>query len=49
MGERTISRRNFLAGITATGALAAAFLEMNLRTLYRKLDKYQIDLSLYRT
>ena len=24
MGERTISRRNFLAGITATGALAAA-------------------------
>ena len=22
MGERTISRRNFLAGITATGALA---------------------------
>ena len=28
---------------------AAAFLEMNLRTLYRKLDKYQIDLSLYRT
>lgn len=27
---------------------AAAFLEMNLRTLYRKLDKYQIDLSHYR-
>lgn len=24
MGENTISRRNFLAGLTATGALAAA-------------------------
>ena len=24
MGEHTISRRNFLAGLTATGALAAA-------------------------
>ena len=24
MGESTISRRNFLAGLTATGALAAA-------------------------
>lgn len=42
MGERTISRRNFLAGITATGALAGdtvlADVAQHLCSAFRKSD-----------